>query len=196
VISQDDIQAREARLLLDLCRGIPVPAKHANDYLRLERLVQPPGVEAAWQDHRKAEHPKTFREASTLVQRLIATHRDLLSTSITRKMPLRSARVVSKQMHSHWPIRVSCSRCSGTASHLAVLSPLRQLTGAWVHGLVSGVSVNLISTHPPDGASSRTSLRPRPRSHPNEACCVVFFVRRFRTAHFSADGRSEVCQPV
>jgi hypothetical protein len=34
-----------------------------------------------------------------------------------------------------------------------------------LHGSVSGVSVNLISTHPPDGASSRTSLRPRPRSH-------------------------------
>ena len=73
-------------------------------------------------------------------------------------------------------------------------SAFRQLTGAWVHGSESGVSVNLISTHPPDDASSRTSLRPRTRSHPNEPSCGVSFVRRFRTAHFSADRRSEVCQ--
>jgi hypothetical protein len=42
--------------------------------------VQPFGVEVAWPDHRKPGHPKTFREASTLVHRLIATHRDLLIT--------------------------------------------------------------------------------------------------------------------
>jgi hypothetical protein len=80
LISQDDIQARAARLLLDLRGGLPVPANHANDYLRLERLVQPFGVEAAWPDHRKPDHPTKFREAGTLVQRLMATHRDLLIT--------------------------------------------------------------------------------------------------------------------
>jgi hypothetical protein len=47
--------------------------------------------------------------------------------------------------------------------HFDEKSTFRQLTGARVHGSVSGVSVNLISTYPPDGASSRTSLRPRPR---------------------------------
>jgi len=94
------------------------------------------------------------------------------------------------------------SRDAGFHDHLVkpvdmeTLNPFRQLRGAWVHGSGSGVSVNLIFTHPPDGASSRTSLRPRPRSHPNEPSCVVSFVRRFRTAHFSTDRRSEFCQPV
>ena len=52
-----------------------------------------------------------------------------------------------------------------------VLVAFRQLTGAWVHGSVLGV--NLISTPPSEGAAVQTILRPRPRSHPNEPCCVV-----------------------
>ena len=37
-------------------------------------------LEAAWQDHRKSDHPETFREANTLVRDLIATHHELLIT--------------------------------------------------------------------------------------------------------------------
>jgi hypothetical protein len=80
LISGEDVLARAARLLLDLLGGVKVPSKHANDYLRLEKLMQPSDVEAAWQDHRKPDHPVTFREANTLVRGLIATHGDLLIT--------------------------------------------------------------------------------------------------------------------
>src|SRR2546427_11347874 len=41
-----------------------------------------------------------------------------------------------------------------------------------------------------------TSLRTRPRSHPDETELYRLFFRRFRTAHFSADRRTEVCQLV
>src|SRR2546422_11343364 len=44
------------------------------------------------------------------------------------------------------------------------------------------------------GTSLRT--RTRPRSHPDETELCRLFLRRFRTAHFSADRRTEVCQLV
>lgn len=78
VISVEDATARAVRLLLDLAAGVPVSAKHASDYQRLVRLVTLSGVQNAWQDHRKPSHPTTFREANTLVERLIETRRDLL----------------------------------------------------------------------------------------------------------------------
>jgi len=78
LISLEDVVARTARLLMDLDAGVPVPAKHAADYLRLAELVQPSSVEAAWQDHRKPPHPATFRETNTLLMRLIAARRHLL----------------------------------------------------------------------------------------------------------------------
>ncbi len=80
LIAREDVLARTARLLLDLRGGVPVPAKHANDYLRLGKLMQPSDVEVAWKDHRKPDHPVTFHEANTLVQSLIATDRNLLIT--------------------------------------------------------------------------------------------------------------------
>jgi len=78
VISVEDVVAHEARLLLDLDASLPVPAKHAEDYLRLAELVKPSNMETAWQDHRKPTHPMRFGEADKLVERLIATRRDLL----------------------------------------------------------------------------------------------------------------------
>ena len=78
VISVEDVVARGARLLLDLAASLPVPAKHADDYLRLAELVQSSNMETAWRDHRKPTHPMTFGETNTLVKRLIATHRNLL----------------------------------------------------------------------------------------------------------------------
>lgn len=78
VISIEDVVAHEARLLLDLEANLPVPAKHAADYLRLAELVKSSNLEAAWQDHRKPTHPMTFGETNTLVKRLIPTRRNLL----------------------------------------------------------------------------------------------------------------------
>lgn len=78
VISVEDVVAHEARLLLDLDASVPVPAKHASDYLRLAELVKASNMETAWQDHRKPTHPITFSETNTLLKGLIATRRDLL----------------------------------------------------------------------------------------------------------------------
>ena len=81
VISVEDVLAHEARLLIDLDAGVPVPAKHADDYLRLLELVKPSNMETAWQDHRKPAHPMTFGEANQLVKGLIETRRNLLITA-------------------------------------------------------------------------------------------------------------------
>jgi hypothetical protein len=78
VISVEDVVAYEARLLLDLDASVPVPAKHADDYLRLAELVKSSNMETAWQDHRKPTHPMTFGETNTLLKGLIATRRNLL----------------------------------------------------------------------------------------------------------------------
>jgi hypothetical protein len=80
LISGEDVLARAARILLDLREGVPVAAKHATDYLRLWTVIQTSDLEAAWQDHRKPNHPVKFREADTLVRALIATHHNLLIT--------------------------------------------------------------------------------------------------------------------
>ena len=77
VISAEDVLARTATLLLDLHGGVSVAAKHAIDYLRLEKLIPTSDLEAAWHDHRKPNHPVTFREVNTLVRGLIATHQNL-----------------------------------------------------------------------------------------------------------------------
>jgi hypothetical protein len=78
VVSIADLLAREARLLLDLAPGNPVPAKHAHDYLRLVELVSPAEVEAAWPDHRRPSHPTRFGEVRGLLRLLISARPDLL----------------------------------------------------------------------------------------------------------------------
>ena len=80
LISLEDLVAREARLTLDLAQRIPVPSKHARDFLRLVELVDPADVETAWQDHRKPKHPITFGETNHLLQDLIPAHPKLLIT--------------------------------------------------------------------------------------------------------------------
>ena len=80
LISAEDVLTRAARLLLDLRGGVPVAVKHATDYLRLEKLIQTSDLEAAWRDHRRPDHPVTFREANPLVRGLIVTHHNLLIT--------------------------------------------------------------------------------------------------------------------
>jgi hypothetical protein len=92
VISVEDVVAREARLLLDLDANVPVPAKHADDYLRLAELVKSCNMETAWQDHRKPTHPMTFGETNTLLKRLIATRGSLLISPDYSKDPVEICR--------------------------------------------------------------------------------------------------------
>jgi len=80
LLSVEDLVAREARLTLDLAQNVPVPSKHARDFLRLMQLVDPVQVETAWQDHRKPKHPLTFAETNRLLQDLIPAHPELLMT--------------------------------------------------------------------------------------------------------------------
>jgi hypothetical protein len=78
VSSVEDVIAHTARLLLDLDASVPIPAKHAGDYLRFAQFVNSSNMETAWQDHRKPTHPTKFCETNRLVKSLIATRRNLL----------------------------------------------------------------------------------------------------------------------
>jgi hypothetical protein len=77
LISIEDLTARIARLCMDLADNTPIPAKHAQDFLRLLPLAAPDNVVCAWEEHRKAKHPKSFRTAASLLTDLIATRTDL-----------------------------------------------------------------------------------------------------------------------
>jgi len=79
--AREDVIARSARLLLDLAVNIPVPEKHARDYIRISEGVPPASIEVAWEDHRKPGHPRAFREADQLVRNLIFTRDRLLITA-------------------------------------------------------------------------------------------------------------------
>jgi hypothetical protein len=80
LIAAEDVVARLTRLLVDLRGGVPVPAKHADDYIRMQNVMQQADMEAAWRDHRESDHPATFREADQLVRGLIAFRHELLIT--------------------------------------------------------------------------------------------------------------------
>jgi len=80
LVSLADLVARSARLALDLSEGIPVASKHANDFMRMAKLVDAAEMRLAWQDHRKPQHPATFEKASGLLHTLISARRDLLIT--------------------------------------------------------------------------------------------------------------------
>ena len=113
LIALEDLLARAARLALDLAEGVPTPAKHAKDFLRLGRLIDPAEVETAWKDQRKPKHPSTFQEASGLLQELIpARHRLLITTDYSKE------------------IEALCPRCTPTgAFHLADPSVVLSLLG-------------------------------------------------------------------
>ena len=78
LVSIEDLVARSARLTLDLASNQPVPAVHARDFLRLSELVDPARVEPIWLDHRKKQHPETYREAYQLLKHLIPSRQELL----------------------------------------------------------------------------------------------------------------------
>jgi hypothetical protein len=67
LLAREDVIAHSARLLLDLDINVPVPEKHARDYIRISKGLPPANLEAAWEDHRKPEHPCAFRDADKLV---------------------------------------------------------------------------------------------------------------------------------
>jgi hypothetical protein len=80
VVSTGDLTARAARLLRDLADNVPVPAKHAADYLRLVEIANQAEVKAAWRDHRKPAQPADFGEVRGVLRRLIPARSHLLLT--------------------------------------------------------------------------------------------------------------------
>jgi hypothetical protein len=79
LIAIQDLLARNARLALDLAGGVPIPSKYAADFLRLAE-TNPGGMETAWQDQRRPNHPATFEEAKRLLRALIPQSPHLLIT--------------------------------------------------------------------------------------------------------------------
>jgi hypothetical protein len=113
MISVEDLAARTARLCMDLASGTQVPAKFARAFLRLLPLVERGGLDAAWRDHRKPDHPGSFAETTNLIFDLIAQRNDLLI------MP-----VYSQDTNE------ICTRCESTdAFPLADASRIRCLLG-------------------------------------------------------------------
>jgi hypothetical protein len=78
VVAVEDLIARMARLSLELARGVPIPAKHAIDFLRLLELTAPSEVQRAWGDHRKPGHPLIFGDALDILRDLVRNRGDLL----------------------------------------------------------------------------------------------------------------------
>ena len=99
VVALEDLIARTARLSLDLANGVPVPAKHAADFLLLSTMLGPRDAQSAWCDHRKPDQPESFAEVRKLLTELIPNQRDLLVTP-----------EYSKDVHAR------CERCMPTAA--------------------------------------------------------------------------------
>jgi hypothetical protein len=97
MIALEDLAARTARLCMNLDANTPMPAKHARDLLRLLAQVETSGIERAWQDHRKPDHPESFAEAAELLCGLIATRHDLLIVPVYSQ-----------------DARARCPRCEGS----------------------------------------------------------------------------------
>ena len=98
VISGEDVAARCARLCIGLATGEQVPAKRARDFLRLLRLTSRSKIEPIWQEHRKANHPHSFREVAALLRDLFIARQELLTTP-----------QYSQDLHAH------CARCVHSA---------------------------------------------------------------------------------
>ncbi len=99
VVALEDLIARAARLLLDLANGVPVPAKHAADFLLLSTMLGPRDAQSAWCDHRKPDHPEWFTEVRKILTELIPNRRHLLVRQ-----------EYSRDVHSR------CERCMPTAA--------------------------------------------------------------------------------
>jgi len=99
VLALEDLIARTARLSLDLAIGVPVPAKHAADFLLLSAILGRRDAQSAWCDHRKPDQPESFAEVRKILTELIPNQRDLPVTL-----------EYSKDVHTR------CERCTPTAA--------------------------------------------------------------------------------
>src|SRR5215467_5652140 len=77
VVALEDLIARTARLSLDLANGVPVPAKHAADFLLLSTMLGRGDAQSAWCDHRKPDQPESFAEVRKILTALIPNQPDL-----------------------------------------------------------------------------------------------------------------------
>ena len=98
VVALEDLIARTARLSLGLANGVPVPAKHAVDFLLLSTMLGRGEAQSAWCDHRKPNQPESFAEVRKILTSLIPNQPELLVTP-----------EYSKDVH------VRCERCVPTA---------------------------------------------------------------------------------
>ena len=80
VVALEDLIARTARLSVDLAHGIPVPSKHAADFLLLSTMLGPRDAQSAWCDHRQPDQPGSFAEVRKILTELIPNQPDLLIT--------------------------------------------------------------------------------------------------------------------
>ncbi len=78
VVSLEDLAARTGRLLMDIEHGAMVARKNAEDFKSLLEFIHLERVEAAWQDHRKASDPLSFKDSSTRLLQLIQFRGNLL----------------------------------------------------------------------------------------------------------------------
>jgi hypothetical protein len=99
VVALEDLIARAARLSLDLANGVPVPAKHAADFLLLSTMLGRRDAQSAWCDHRKPNQPESFAEVRKILTELIPNQRNLLVSP-----------EYSKDVHAR------CERCMPTAA--------------------------------------------------------------------------------
>jgi hypothetical protein len=113
IVSIEDLVARTALLCMDLAEDAPIPAKHAQDFLRLLPLVEIADVETVWHDHRKPHQPPSFNATALLLRKLIATRKDLQITPVYSQ-----------------DVTAACSRCQAThAFPLADVGVVRSLLG-------------------------------------------------------------------
>ena len=87
VISLEDILGRLLRLGWNLIDGIPVGSKYVGDLVATLELGDPERLEVAWQDHRRPEMPRTFKEALGPVMKATTVRRELLITPDYSKDP-------------------------------------------------------------------------------------------------------------
>jgi hypothetical protein len=99
LISIEDLTARTARLCLDLASGRPIPAKHARDFLRLLPLIEMGLTDEVWPEHRKPNHPRSFKAAATLLVDLISARRELQTVPTYSRDP-----------------QATCTRCQPSAA--------------------------------------------------------------------------------
>jgi hypothetical protein len=78
MVSLEDLVARHARLNWDLVEGHFLAPKYARDFLRMIDRVTTDELQSIWQEHRKPQHLKSFRETVLRLEVAIKKHPDLL----------------------------------------------------------------------------------------------------------------------